>query len=71
MTGVETNGKKTLSSDSIVLSVLSLTHTHTDHPKHVNYIFNQELGNNVPKKFLVYKYSAFVPLIGNMALIQY
>lgn len=71
VTGVETNGKKTFSSDLTALSVLSLPHTHPDHPKHVNYVFNQELGNNIPKKFLVCKCSAFVPLAGNMAPIQY
>ena len=67
MTGVETNRKKTLSSDPTVLSVLSLAHTHPDHSRHVKYIFNQESGNKYQKKFLVCKCSALEPLVGNMA----
>lgn len=71
MPGVETNRRKTLGSDPTVRSVLSLPHTHTDHPEHVNYVFNQELGNTVPKAFLVSQCSASVPLVGNMAPIQH
>lgn len=63
--------EKTLGSDPTVRSVLSLPHTHADHPKHVNYVFNQDVGNNVPKAFSGSQCSASVPLVGNTAPAQH